>query len=727
MDPSLQQFPVDQRLLAEVQGGMTPQGVPERPPPALMGQMGQMDPGSMPFPPPPGPGMAPPAPQTGPIAPEMAQMGQDPVLQQLLAQSQGLIQPKKVLPRLSTRFAKVAKPDAGVALGCVHLDREVWAPTVSRFARDLTLYRQMLQHGPPGFSSRTDVNFPSSQLSNVINKLTNMCGSLKMGVRVPDWDVPSRVRAQKVENYLRYCRAYEEKLYARGVSGQVQWDEFFYAFLYGRIVKRVLPDTTDGRYPYKVTLLDPSSVYPTLGDEKRHLLRLTRCYQSTVGEVIATYGQNDPTVEAKIRDKLGYDRDSLFEYLNTEMEVKEYWDPEYRGVWFGEVEVVPITAHGLGDIPFVYVLARGEPRSLATPVGYEPALRDQYDNIIGASGREWDLAEKGVSVFHHLVNTHRLSEVMHSLLVMEAIKAQNPPTITYSAPGQAGEQPPPLNTKPGGNNQRVLNLQKVEAIPTSPRPTDTAPVLSKIQMDWDMGAVSPHAFGVSDGSSNVSGFAIESMLTTTKDAVVPYLKCWETAQALTLEMKLRYYRDVISPLGVVEFPDPYGGGLTTLDPQDVEAVADMCLDVKLKGMSLQNLPGQIQAAAAAVSAGLWSQREGMTHIEVDDPDRMMSEIISERAIQHPEVMENYVIPTGFAKQGDVELAEVWIASVVMPKLMQTMGGMMTGQPPGAPAPPGAEAPPSPPEPNGQSGPMMNEQPPAPGGPAPGEGRGPSAP
>lgn len=149
--------------------------------------------------------------------------------------------------------------------------------------------------------------------------------------------------------------------------------------------------------------------------------------------------------------------------------------------------------------------------------------------------------------------------------------------------------------------------------------------------------------------------------------------------------------------------------------------APIDVEVKLWAMSQQMLPGQIQSAANAVQAGIWSLRRAMEHTGSTDPDRDFQDIISERAIQHPEIMENFLIPQSFKARGQDNLAEIWMQTVVMPKMMQAMMGGMAG--PGGPGggPPGAG-----PQPNGQSNPMMGGRDVSTGGgPDVGEGRGPA--
>ena len=134
-----------------------------------------------------------------------------------------------------------------------------------------------------------------------------------------------------------------------------------------------------------------------------------------------------------------------------------------------------------------------------------------------------------------------------------------------------------------------------------------------------------------------------------------------------------------------------------------------------------------------------------------DPARMIQDIIIERALEHPEMMENFLIPINFIRSGQKDLADLWVLMVVMPKVQMLMQQMMGGQANGAmagmqaagaapqgnpmaalmgggggeqggPAMMGAGAGP---ELNGQSNPMAGRDRGRPTGPGQGQGRGPA--
>jgi hypothetical protein len=660
----------------------------------------------------------------------------DPVLDALSqGPSYGLANPEMGLPE-NQRKGYMPKVDEGYMEEAVNSDYNRYRLLLDRFARDLTLYRQKHPDNvPPLFDPLKEVAFKSATVSNIVNKLTNMASASDWQHEVPFKDEQSKNNSQIAENWYAYLRQCEEEAYAiGGGDASLQWDEFFYLFQYGRVVCRILPDLEDAVHPFNESLLDPSTCFPIWGDSKEGMVRMTRRYEATVADVLKTYGTWDDGLESRIASELGYGKE-YGRYLNDTGTLYEYWDTWNRGVRFKDIWI-GTKQHKLGYVPFVYVTARGEPRGVVTPES-EGLWIDEYGNAFNATTRE-DLVEKGVSVFHHIKKTNRMAEIVYTLLLSEVMKSQNPAMITYSAPQMAGQSPPPIRMTPGANNQRVLNAQRVEIVPTSPRPTDTSPVLNKVQADVTEGTINPAMYGSMDGS-NIAGFAVESLISAARDTILPYTQAFERYQGLKARMKAKQYLSHISlgPHGImsVAMEGRYGSSPSAdVTPEIIKSTGPK-VKVKLIGISDSALPAMVNLSSQAVKEGLWSRRQAMEKLGIKDPSKMLQDIIAERAIEHPEIMENIIIPQVFMKNGQSDLAYMWGVMVVMPKLIQAMGPMMggggppgmPGMPPGPPGggPPGMPPPPSGPQQNGMSNPMMGRDQGPPTGPLPGQGRGPA--
>jgi hypothetical protein len=253
------------------------------------------------------------------------------------------------------------------------------------------------------------------------------------------------------------------------------------------------------------------------------------------------------------------------------------------------------------------------------------------------------------------------------------------------------------------------------------------------------------------------------MIAAARDTVLPYLDAWCVYQGLCARMYTAQYRDRIMPSGIISVPmeGKYGSSPAADLTPEVLRSAGTKVTCEIVGVSDQQLPMLVNAAGAAVERGFWSRRKAMEKLGEKDPSKMIQDIIIERALEHPEMMENFLIPINFIRAGQKDLADLWVLMVVMPKVQMLMaqmlgpaaGGAMSGaqqsgaamgdpmaalaaggagMPPGAPsggpgggAMLGAGSPPAPPELNGQSNPMAGRRQGPPTGPQVGQGRGPA--
>jgi hypothetical protein len=216
---------------------------------------------------------------------------------------------------------------------------------------------------------------------------------------------------------------------------------------------------------------------------------------------------------------------------------------------------------------------------------------------------------------------------------------------------------------------------------------------------------------------------MDTMIQQAKDMAAPYIGAWEALMAAEHEMRLEQYVDLIGQTITISAPqmDVYGkstGELYDITPQDVQ-ITGTFVEVEAGGMTDQNEAAKVATMNQAVQAGFYSQRYAMSKLQIKDPDTMLAEIIAEKGMQHPELMENFIIPQGFISRGEDDLAQMWMELVVAPKLMaQQMAG-----PGGAPGGMMGEAQGGPPGGGGtgsQAVPVPPGQPPdqGPGGPPP---------
>jgi hypothetical protein len=233
--------------------------------------------------------------------------------------------------------------------------------------------------------------------------------------------------------------------------------------------------------------------------------------------------------------------------------------------------------------------------------------------------------------------------------------------------------------------------------------------MNHLDQEFIEGSVPPGAFGNLPGS-NISGLAMDSMLAPIKDLTLPYVNAWGHGQSLIVEQMLYHLRDRILPV-LAGTDDQYGqqNSASLISAQQIRNVG-CYVDVTLDEVGPDTKMQRVTTANQAVSAGLMSQRSGIEFIGTKDPDAEFRQIIAEKAMQNPQLMENFIIPAGFISQQEPDLAKMWLQLVVAPKLQQMQQQAVAGQP-SAPQPAGPSQ-----NPNAA---QQSQIPP--GGPAPGQG------
>ena len=673
---------------------------------------------------PPDMGQIPPALPPGP--PQPAQ--NDQILGQMLAAAPPLAYrpPKK-------RIMKVPKPDLDDIFAFAQQDKRFYTRRNNRFARDTEIFRQWQSGVPSTFDEIEDVRWIGSAMSNLVNRMANLMGGLEVYVEAPYKDDQGESSAQKIEDFLYNCLDYERRVYAQGGGASIQRDKFFYLFLRGWLTGRILPDLEDEDYPFNSAILDPATCYPIWGSDKGGMTRMTRQYTQTASELVADYAVFNKKLIGDILGSLDSGGDkALPEFLTKTFTVIEYWDQEYRGVVTSDgIEILAVKAHDLGSVPFVMIPAIGEPKGFQSPDSASGYMDAVYGPLPTGNSDDMDQAQKGVSVMHYLINTHRLGEALNTLLYAEVEKAADPATIRYRAAQLMGQDLPEVDYRRGGTNEAMMGLEKLEGLPTSPHPTDVSPLKQSLDQDWVGGAIAMPGAGGLDVGAQSSGYSLDVLIASAKELVLPYLQAYENFEMLVFEKKLEQARDVVLPLMSLSAPETslYGAnaGIHTITSQDIEAVGTT-VKVRVKNINEQNRPALTQSVVQQMQAGLISQKYGMDQVGIKNPNKMFAEILAEKAIQHPQVMDMFSIPSALQYMGAEDLANFWLQVVVQPQIMQMQAQQQQGMaappgqaPPGMPpgAPPGGA-----PNQGGQPEPPQPGTPP--GGPLPGQGRGPEA-
>jgi hypothetical protein len=434
-----------------------------------------------------------------------------------------------------------AKPTAAQCRDWISGDALLYGDLLRRFECDLRAYRQLDIGVPNQFDPDVDVAFVSAEATIQVNKIASMVAGAPVTVRYPWRTTTEREAASRMEAFARWFLGEWARQHRTGNS-DLHWDLAWYALVYGRQVVQVGNDLDDGDFPWWVEVLDPATCFPVWGKGKHGMLRMTRRFTASTGEIVDEY---DPTGEEGLAGKLaatngrGDDAD-----LTADRTVEQVWTRWHRFTQADSIQV-ELVAHEFGVVPFVYNLAPGEAASAAAvgslgSTGLSPTdiRRRGYGSASGTS-RQRDIAEKGQSFYAPIRHTLRQREKLLALSMIAAEQTINPATVdTYP---QGMKPPAKLDLTPGTRNTRVVGQATTPAIP-APRPFDMGTLLAELNGELAKGLLPDVIFGQTEGS-NITGFASDSLMAAAKDRINPYFQVTETTLADTLQLAALLFRN----------------------------------------------------------------------------------------------------------------------------------------------------------------------------------------
>jgi len=728
-------------------------GVPPQPgmPPGQMG--GMPDPMGVPDPvtgvPGTGVPMGPPPP---PPSPEELVMG---MVDDLMP-----IYPKWIKFGANGTPTNIRKPSVAQCQSAITSDEMKFQRLVQRFLDDLRFYRK---ENSTIFDSLdpTDIElFTSTEASIQVDKVANMIHAIETQVQWAWSTEEEEEYAQIMEDWAKFFEETINQYHRFGGNADLKWDMAFSRLVYGRIVSRVLPDTADPDFPWDYRLYDPATVFPTFGT-KRGLVRVSCVYEETLDRVLQTFDTDDRNLDAAFRKH--YAKREIDADLNHIGTLKEYWDPWYRYVEFDGVTVLPVTAHELGYVPFIYTVGTGELGNAGTPDRKkEYTAREILAGHTGF-GEQADMVHKGLSFFHHMKPVIRQEESVMSLSMTSLKQSLEPPVWIESAyEGPAQE----IDFRSGASNKGRPG-ERVTPLLANTKSTDMGPVLTNLREQRVKGMLPDQVFGASEGS-NVSGFAVESLIAAAKDRIQPVITDIELHLAEIIDMAARQYRDVghlivddiggaypipvqrrhyeasaatnpgvqSPPLGQLaqmmgvsfpgsEIPAAFDIGMRDVNiPAEQEKAPSLTRDiilaigsrpkVRLHSIALQNMTAMVNVASMAVREKIWSRSHAMEEMNVPNPQLMWKQILSEDAQTNPKMLELVLFPQALLQSGNIDAYMAYIATVIIPQMMQAQMAMMGGPGGGMGAP--GEGGGGPETFQGASQPMVDQGPGSPSGP-----------
>lgn len=430
-------------------------------------------------------------------------------------------------------------PEAGRFNDWITADELLWADFLRRYEQDLRIYRQLDTGVFPQFSPDSDAYYISTEPTVQVNKIAAMIAGSPITVTYPWRNFHEREAASRMESFALWFLERWQTYHRQGNS-ELGWDMSLYALIAGRVAVLVSCDLDDGDYPWWVELLDPATVFPVWGKGKHGMLRCSRRYAVTVGDVLDEF---DPDGSSDLADKIAAKREkgSINDVdLTQEGDFTECITRWHRYCAFDGIEIMR-TAHEYGEVNVIYNLAPGEPGSASSPASAGTGLTaSDIKRGFGGKGttsRQRDQAQKGQSFYHPVKAALRQREKVLALHMLSMEQTVNPATNTttpYSRP------PEPMDFTPGKPNYRRPGEVTQPANP-SPAPLQSDVLLQNTAAELRKGLLPDVIFGATEGS-NISGFASDSLMAAAKDRIQPYFSIVEATyvDALMLAGRLFY-------------------------------------------------------------------------------------------------------------------------------------------------------------------------------------------
>lgn len=205
---------------------------------------------------------------------------------------------------------------------------------------------------------------------------------------------------------------------------------------YGRLCTQNLCNfkARPGESPFKMRMVDPAMCFPTYAGD-HGMVTMTLVYRQRVGDLIGRY-ENDDDFESKVLNISYQDKATqetkTYRY-NDEIEVIEYWDCAWMGIFAAGKLVKGPVKHDYGEPPFVYTIAPyGDPSYTRSP---DQRKGTESDGTLVTSVQQ-DVSRRGLSHFHNRFVAHAQYEaVMGRLMTQYGIWLNGP--IWYQPDGSS--------------------------------------------------------------------------------------------------------------------------------------------------------------------------------------------------------------------------------------------------------------------------------------------------
>lgn len=342
--------------------------------------------------------------------------------------------------------------------------------------------------------------FISSVLSDQRNLFVARLASLQLTVKKLYLDENLRREAQMLEDAVAWLRREEEARWVAKGNRPLPLDETTMLTDYGMIACRHVVNTYDPDFPLCLDLIDPKRVNALWGYDG---LDLVVCkYRDNASQIAKEYGDFGPTIRKKLENRYG--KQGWFDE-NTELPVYEWWDSWYRCVLVDDQELIPVTPHEYGIVPWtIQYGGLGEP--MFTRSGSEQVRQGQNSEWIVSEGwRSDERVNKAVPLVYYGIKQHETFEAVMARMLTAFKKEVDPPFFRKRSMETDGTPMPEVDSGPGKQNE-LKEGEDVKPWPQLAGGPATQTVLQALAMGRATNAPGPTFYGNVD-RSNVTGAA----------------------------------------------------------------------------------------------------------------------------------------------------------------------------------------------------------------------------
>lgn len=589
------------------------------------------------------------------------------------------LKPEPRVQRVRKKWQRPPAPSPDQMRAKCEKDRALLGGLVRRFDEDIARIRGESVGVFDSYDPDYDALFSTRAMADEEQIISTVVGTVEARWESPIWRPTDEDEAQGKEDFCRWLHDEHRRQHAMAGYGDLDFEYTKSGVRYGRMITRDVCnfDPDPDAAPFKSKIIDPAICYPTFAGD-RGLIAVTLSYRARLAELMGDFDQYASAIEAKVH-KGGNSRFTTTERYDWEQEVEvlEYWDPRWTGLFIAGQLIKGPDEHDYGEPPFTYtVCPYGDPGFANSPV--QQGSIDRRGYLL--SSEQADLSRHGLSHFHTRFDPEAQRQaVLGKLMTKLEMWMDEPIWYEVEYPEQSAVRPK-WSRAPGARNEVPDGFRLIPG-PDAPVPPTLGPLMGAIQEDVARSMLPPSAYGLTP-SAQQSGYAIEGLSEQGRDKLAPLLVTKQIHMGLCAERRLKMYHDFGDVLGAqgergtlyVPKSNPTkksASPMWAITPMMIERTGTR-MNVVLTGTRLSSMGPMVQSLSMLRKEGVISRRDFLKMVGLPgsrDPEQSMQEIDFEELRNMPEYkikeMLKYVV-----EEEDDPMAADFILALIAKKAGQ---------------------------------------------------------